>query len=255
MFGNKIKVGHNVIKVVPLDARRLYLDTSNVAFINTEMNDDGNVEMISIEDKITILRGDVFKVSISGSKTVYEANYMIVDKKGRSVIIYTATPSKTELFLLPVLGKSQKQLKYDTYFVSAKLDYTHDFLCLTYRFTGSEEYKKFEKYIMTAPLFVSHLEHGKHHVTYIFKIPLKFNEDVVSFIEGKYSKFSKALINHIRRFHGAEGSKPLLDIIKRSKSLRRNLEDYLGLELPANSELASKPDTQTEIYQPYERSK
>ena len=188
MFGSKIKVGHNNVPVTTLDGRRLHLDTSKIAFINTETDDDGDVVMITLEDKVSILKGDEFKLVVGSIKTIYDVNYMVVDEKGRSVILYASTPTRTELFLLPALGKSKKELKHDSYFVSAKLDKQHTFLCLTYRFTGTDAYKQFEKYMMTEPLYISHLEHGKHQVTYIFKVPLKFVKDVISFIRGNYSK-------------------------------------------------------------------
>lgn len=257
MFKDKIKVGtHAVINVMTLDGRRLYLDTSNIAFMNTEMDEDNNhIVSISFEDKVTLRKGDLVRMEVGTVKTVYEVKYMIIEKKGKSVVVYSSLPTKSEMFLLPALEKTAAQLKHSSYFVSAQLDYTHKYLCLTYRFTGTSAYKQFENYMLTDPLCVSHLEHGKHQVTYIFKIPLKFTADVLSFIEGRYSKFSKALIDRIRRFHDTDTGKPLLDIIKQNKDLKANMERYLGIELPANSELASKPDVNIEIYKPYEKSK
>jgi hypothetical protein len=43
-----------------------------------------------------------------------------------------------------------------------------------------------------------------------------------------------------------------MDVINQDKELKKNLEDHLGITLPANSELASKPDLNIEIYKPYE---
>jgi hypothetical protein len=257
MFRDKIKVGtHAVINVMTVDARRLYLDTSNIAFMNTEMDEtNSHITAISFENKVILRQGDKIQMKLGTVNTVYEVAYMVIEKKGKSVVVYSALPTKTELFLLPAIGKTQKQLKFNTYFVNAQLDYSHEFLCLTYRFTGTETYKEFENYMVTDPLCTFHLEHGKYQVTYMFKIPLKFNADVLSFVEGRYSKFSKALIDRIRRFHGTESSKPMLEIIRKDKDLKANMERYLGMELPATSELASKPDIKTEIYQPYDRSK
>jgi hypothetical protein len=255
MFTDKIKVGNRItIKVIPIDARKLYLDTSNIAFINTGMDENNDhITSISLEDKITIKKGDKFRILLGAVNTIYEVTYMIVDKRGKSVIIYSSLPTKTELFLLPILGKTKTQIMYDSYFVNAQLDYTHKYLCITYRFTGTIAYKRFENSMMTDPMFISHLEHGKNHVVYIFLIPPGFAEDIVSFIEGKYSKFSKALRKQIQKFHGTDDSKPLYEIITRNKLLKKDMEKYLGVKLPANSELASKPNLKIEIYQPYEQ--
>jgi hypothetical protein len=255
MFKDKIKVGNRItVQVTPLDARKLHLDTSNIAFINTGMDEnDDHITSVSLEDKITIKKGDKFKLLLGAVNTIYEVTYMIVHQKGKSVIIYSSLPTKTELFLLPLLGKSKIQMMYDSYFVNAQLDYTKKYLCLTYRFTGTNAYKRFENFMVTDPMFISHLEHGKNHVVYIFLIPSGFTKDIELFIEGKYSKFSKALRKQIQKFHDADENKPLFEIMNRNKLLKKDMEKYLGVKLPANSELASKPNLKIEIYQPYEQ--
>jgi len=252
--GNKIKLSNGkTIEITALDAVRLHLDTSNIAFMNTEM-DENNEHIISIsfEDKFTLKKGNVFSARIGSVRTVYDVEYMIVEKKGKSVIIYSSLPTKVGLFLLPALGKTKDQLRINSYYVNAYLDDTHEYICIKYRFTGTSTFKEFEKYMVTDPLCVSHLEHGKYHVVYIFKIPLQFKKDVISFVEGKYSKFSKALKGRIQKFHGREDSLPMIEIINRNKDLKKQMELYLGLNLPENSELASKPDINIEIYKPYE---
>jgi len=252
--GNTIKLSNGkIVKIKALDAVKLYLNTSNLAFLQSETDEnDEHIINISLEDKFTIKKGDKFSLNIGKVKTVYEVVYIVIEKKGKSVILYTALPTKASLFLLPVLGRTKNHLKVDSYFVNAYLDHTHKYLCLMYRFTGTQVYKEFEKSISTDPLCVSHLEHGKYHVVYIFKIPSGFKKDVVSFIEGKYSKFSKALKGRIQKFYGKEDSKPMIDVINRSEDLKNQIEDYLKVELSESSELASKPDNKVEIYIPYE---
>jgi hypothetical protein len=252
--GNTITLSNGKdIAITAIDGVRLHLDTSNIAFLKSKKDKNNeHITSISFENKLTIKKGQEISLIVGNVKTVYDVVYMIIEKKGKSVIVYSSLPTKTGLFLLPALGKSATQLKVDSYFVSAQLDHTHEYICITYRFTGTQTYKEFEKYMMTDPLCVSHLEHGKYHVVYIFKIPLQFKEDVLSFVEGKYSKFSKALKGRIQKFHGREDSIPMLDVISRNKDLKKQMEKYLGVELPENSELASKPDINIEIYKPYE---
>ena len=252
--GNTIKLSNDkIINIMSLDAVRLYLDTSDIAFLHPEMDEsNSHIKSISFEDKLIIKNGDTISLIVGNVKTVYDVVYMVIEKKGKSVIIYSSLPTKTGKFLLPVLGKTFKQLKVDSYYVNTYLDHTYEYLCIKYRFTGTMTYKDFEKYMITDPLCVSHLEHGKYHVVYFFKIPSGFKEDVLSFVAGKYSKFSKALKGRIQKFYGREESEPMLDVIGRNKDLKKQMEKYLGIELPANSELASKPDLKVEIYKPYE---
>ena len=251
--GNEIKLSSGkTVKITALNAAQLHLDTSNIAFLNSKKNKDGDIISVTLEDKLTIEIGEKFSIRVGIVKTVYEVEYIIIEKKGKSIIVYTSLPTKTGKFLLPVLGKTREQLKLDSYFVNAYLDNTYEYICLMYRYTGTSAYKEFERYMITDPLCISHLEHGKYHVVYIFKIPLQFKEDVVSFIRGKYSKFSKALKGRIRKFYGRQDSEPMIDVIERNENLRRHMEQYIGMELPKDSELASIPDSNKEIYMPYE---
>ena len=72
------------IKITPLDAVRLYLDTSNIAFLKSEMDDDDeHIISIGFEDKFTIKKGDKIPLHIGNVKTVYEIEYVIIEKKGR----------------------------------------------------------------------------------------------------------------------------------------------------------------------------
>jgi len=247
--GNQIKlVNGKTIKVTPLDARRLYLDTSNIAFLTRTTNSENNhIESVSFEDKFKIEIGDKFNIEVGDLTTIYEVKYIIIEDKGTSVILFSAVPTKTSIFLLPVLGKSRVSLKYNSYFVNAYLDPSYEYLNLLYRFTGTESYKEFEQIIMTDNLCVSHMEHDPYHVVYKMKIPDKFKNDIELFSEGKYSKFSKVLTERIQKFYGKD-SDPLMDVIKKSVHLKNKMEELLGLTLPDNSELASKPDMEIEIY-------
>ena len=250
MLGDKIKLSNGkTIKVTPLDAVRLHLDTSNIAFLHSETEENNShIISISFENKVIIRKRDKFSIILGNVKTICEVRYMIIEKKGKSVIIYTTLPTKSGLFLLPALGRSANQLKINTYYTNTYIDNTYKFLYVVYRFTGTDIYKEFEKQMITDPLCISHIEHGKYHVAYIFRIPSEFKEDVLSFVEGKYSKFSKVLKGRIRRFHGNEGSKPMINVIDQNKDLKKEIEKYLGMELPENSELASKPENKIEIY-------
>ena len=252
--GNTIKLSNGkTINIISLDAVRLYLNTSSVAFLHSETDEsDNHIISICFENKLTIKKGDQISLTAPLDIKGHDIVYMIIEKKGKSVIIYSSLPTKTGKFLLPALGKTFKQLKVNTYYVNTYLDTTHEYLCIKYRFTGTHTYKEFEKYMMTDPLCVSHIEDGKYHVVYFFKIPSEFKKDVAFFMEGKYSKFSKTLKGRIQKFYGREESEPMLDIINKNKYLKASMEKYLGLKLPKNSELASRPDITTEIYKPHE---
>lgn len=251
--GNTIKLSNGkIVKIHHLNATRLLLDTSNVAYLKSEKDENDNyINIVSLEDKFTIRRGDKIPILVGNVISEYEAKYIIVEDKGKSIIIYSALPTKTSVFLLPVLRKNQVHLKTDTYFVNAYLDESYKFLYLMYRFTGTEYYKEFEKIMITDSFCVSHLEHGPYHVVYKFKIPKEFEKDVEFFMEGKYSKFSKALKGRIQKFYGRGNNKHIMDIITKDKDLKKQMENHLQIKLPEDTELASRPDIENEIYIPY----
>lgn len=235
-----------LIYIRPLDARTLNVNASSVAFLSIKRDNNNDIISISLEDKDSINIGDQFKLKIGSIESIYTIKYIIAHEKEKSLLLFSSVPSKTTTFLLPLLGKSKKQLKYNSYFINAYLskDLTH--LYLLYRFTGSIHYKEFEQYMITDPLCVEHIEYDPYHVIYSFKIPKEFKLDVECFLQGKYSKLSTTLRERIKKFY-VEDAPLILGVIKKDKELKKKIEIDLGLSLPETSELASKPNLDIEI--------
>ena len=165
-----------------------------------------------------------------------------------NIVLFSSFPTKTTKFLLPLLNKSKIQLRYDSYFINGFIDDSSEHMSLLYRFTGTEIYKKWEQTMMNDPLCVGHKDYDPYHVIYIFRIPEEFQVDIEAFKKGKYSLFSKALRQRILKFYGGEDEAATMKIIRQDKTLRKELGEHLEVELPKNSELASKPDLKIEIY-------
>lgn len=237
-----------LLKIQPVDGKRLYINTSSVAFLNINKDEDGRIESISLEDKYIIKKGDKFSINIGALESVYEVKYMIVEKNKKSILLFSSIPTKTSTFLLPLLRKTKKQLKYDSYFVNAFIDDKSEYISLLYRFTGTEMYKKFEQIMMSDSLFVTHKEYDNYHVLYVFKIPEEFKLDVESLKKGKYSLFSKALRHRIMKFYGEEEGSAVIQIIRKDEKLKKKIEEHLEMKLPEAAEFASKPDLNIEIY-------
>jgi len=235
-------------EIQPVDASKLYVDTSSAAFLDIQKDNENHISCISIEGKYDIKVGDKFSIEIGAVSSVYEIKYMIVEKGQKSILMFSSVPNKTTTFLLPLLGITKNQLKFDYYFVNAFLNKELDHLYLLYRFTGTRIYKDFEQTMWTNPLCVKHVESDKYHVIYIFKIPERFEEDVEHFKNGHYSKFSKTLRQRIMKFYGSADASMVMQVVNQDKELKTKLEEHLNLNLPDASELASKPDLELEIY-------
>jgi hypothetical protein len=246
--GSSIKLSpEKTLEIKPIDGKRLKIDTSSVAHLDIKRQ-DGHIVSISLEGKHDLTLGDKFSIRIGTVISVYEIKYMIVEKEGKSILLFTSLPTKVSKFLLPLLGKSKHQLRHYTYFVNAFLDTNLKHILLLYRFTGTDMYKTFESEMMSDPLFVKHIEHDTFHVMYKFRIPDKFEDDIHNFIDGKYSLFSKKLKQLIRKFYGGDEGSNIMSILNKSEERRKKLEELVGEKLPENSELESKPILKLEIY-------
>ncbi|KKM23612.1 hypothetical protein LCGC14_1613410 [marine sediment metagenome] len=173
---------------------------------------------------------------------------MAVQKDNKSIVLFSSFPTRTTTFLLPLLNKTKTQLRYDTYFVNSFIDDDSKHISLQYRFTGTQLYKEFEQLLMNDPLFITHKDYDPYHVIYVFRIPEEFEVDVEAFKEGKYSLFSNTLRQRIAKFYGNTDEAGTLQIIRKDENLRKNIELHLGMKLPDDTELASKPDLKVEIY-------
>lgn len=239
-----------IISIAPLDGRRLMINTSSIAFLEKKKNKDSEVVSISLEGKFEINVGDSVKLKTGEVLSVYEVKHILISHHEDTVILMSCNRTKTTTFLVPLLGRTKKQLRFDSYFVNGFLSEDKQYLHLLYRFTGTSVYKSFEQFMITDPLCVTHIECDPYHVVYVFRIPKEYKDDIEYFIEGKYSKFSKGLRQRITKFYGTETSN-LMKIISKDKTLKLQMEKDLGISLPKDAELASRPNLKYEI-QDYE---
>jgi len=236
------------LEIKPINGKSLYIDTSSVAFLTVQMDDDDFIVSVSLEDKFEIKLGDKFFARIGVVDSLYTVKLIAIEEGDKSIVLFSSVPTKTSLFILPVLKKSKSQLKYDSYFINAFVDDNSEYISLLYRFTGTEIYKNFEQTLMSDPLFVTHKDYDPYHVMYVFRIPKELQTDVEAFKEGKYSLFSNTLRQRILKFYGGEDEASIMKIIRQDENLRKQLGEHLGVELPEDAELASKPDLKIETY-------
>jgi hypothetical protein len=247
--GNVITLANGKgVGIKAIDARSILVDVHSAAYLTHETNEEGDITLITIENDLVIELGDKIEVKVGNVLSIYKIEYMLISKGEKSILLYSSLPTKTSTFLLPLLNKTKKTLKFNSYFVNAFLDNTFTNICLLYRFTGTELYKDFEAAIMKEPLFIKHIEYDPYHVMYVFKIPKQFESDVKCFQEGKYSGFSKLLRERIWKFYGKEEGSAVLQVVKKNKELKKKMEELLNIELSDEAELASKPELDKEIY-------
>ena len=75
--GNEIKLSNGkTVKITVLNAVQLHLDTSNIAFLNPKKDDSDHIVSITLEDKLTIDKGEKFLLRVGTVRTVYEVEYL-----------------------------------------------------------------------------------------------------------------------------------------------------------------------------------
>ena len=85
---------------------------------------------------------------------------------------------------------------------------------------------------------------------YVFKIPKDIQDKVcVPFKEGKYSEIDKDYIdNHLTWYYPNKKKGKTLQIVTKDAELRKYWEDLIGIPLPEDAEVWSKPKPENEIY-------
>jgi hypothetical protein len=75
----------------------------------------------------------------------------------------------------------------------------------------------------------------------LYKIPDNCQDDLMKFIEGKYSKFSEDFIAKLYKYSGLVPNSYLFYAIRKNEILKQELEEYYDCEIPPKAEYLSKP--------------
>ena len=90
----------------------------------------------------------------------------------------------------------------------------------------------------------------EEHIMFVVKIPTKYKKEVVTpFLKGEYSKISKEYVNaHFKQTTTGGSYSTNWLILTKDKSLRKFWEDQIGVPLPPDAEVWSRPRKEDEIY-------
>ena len=236
------------LEVHPVDACRLLINTSSIAFLDIVKDEQKNVQSVSFEGDKMISVGDQVKVRVGVVDTIYNIVAIIIAKDKTSVMLFSSFVNKTTTYLLPLIGKTKQTLKFNSYFVNSFIDESLQYIGILYRFTGTQLYKEFEETIMKDKLYIKHIEYDPYHVMYVLRIPDEYHRDIENFLIGKYSQFSDNLKKRIISFHGINRDSFIYQVIYKSENLRRLMEKDLGSPIEKDSELSSVPVLDHEHY-------
>jgi len=232
----------------PVDALSFRI-TGGTHLLTTERKEN---TIISLNDNT----GPLFSLgtTVEIKKRKYKVNIIeeIIVNATRYYKIYIAKRTKTSNFIMPMLSGNRELYFWNRLFVNAFIKTPEDDNCiaLLYRWSSNPLYIKFEKALSKFKNFRRRYDPSPNYVMFVFDVPKRHIRNYKRFIEGKYSKFSKAYKLDVLEFHDAEIENEIGQILFLSSKRRSALERKLGEDLPENSELLSILDIEKETYNP-----
>jgi len=170
----------------------------------------------------------------------------------------TVVSNKCTSYLLPMLGRKATDFK-SAYFPTSQFrslfigDKTHDTfnedkLLLLYKFSGREEFIKFEGFLENTDCYLGKYEPDKHHTMYVYEIPDKWLKDFNKFKEWKPSEFTNEYKAHIVQFYDLATSHPLYQTIHKKEERYLQLEKEYDIKIPRDLEASPAPYWEIEYY-------
>jgi hypothetical protein len=158
--------------------------------------------------------------------------------------------NKSRTYCLPLLSKDM-DIEFDYLLINTYLKFNKDIgdisypIGLFYNLEDTNSFNEYNDYLTHNNLYYTSFLIDNNKKLYIFNFPEKFINEYKLFKEGRYSKFSSEAKSLIISY-SAEKYKypPLIEditgVLWKHKTRRERLEKDLGVNLPEDSELASK---------------
>jgi hypothetical protein len=162
------------------------------------------------------------------------------------------TYTNTSFFLTPLIELNYPDSIYTSSYVGTYLgDYEYDSTAVgEYMFFvyDKEVDEKLHNHFISHPRFKTQYTADEGKVTYVFDIEEEKREKVVKpFLEGKYSQVDRDYVesNFPRHHLRLAINRKVFD---KDPSLKKKWEDAIGLKLPQDAEVWSKPKLEVEVY-------
>lgn len=237
--------------LTPVNARTIRLTGSIGQY--KRVKEDGEIIELTRETEdgdISFRIGDVLKYKAS---IPYKINVITPVYNSEALIGYDfsiAKLTKSAIFVAPFLGGNRKLFLWDKYFVNAfiKTDDDSDVICLLYRFSGDMLFIKFEAALEKFKTFKYKYDPDPYHVMYVFDIPDGSKVSFTKFKEGKYSEIDDMTKLKILDYHGFSNDGHTAQILFKSSSLKKQLEEELEITLLDTDELHTIPIIEEETF-------
>lgn len=166
---------------------------------------------------------------------------------------------KSRSFILPMMNFSEeatKQIK-NTYLGNTEYEGENNWGKYFYIELDYEDIKSITNEFLTHPQYITHFHSANDTLFYVFEITYNQRKIVDPFMDGKYSLIDREYVNkYFNKFINGNVSLNWRILNKdenwempsSTKALRTYWFERIGIELPINAEVWSRPEMKYEIY-------
>lgn len=250
----KIEKSGRLVNVELLSGRTAVI--SSPAVYIDEVVDDNQFKLISYEGKVDFKINQELEFKLGVIKSIF--NIQQIDKDIDIPGRYLLSCSKLNLsswFILPLLSSNTNHGRlwfgWNSYMINSYIDKDLKKVILLYRYFPGEYYSNQEIKLQTQDTYLDFIDPNTYTVAYVFCLKELHFKDVEMFVQGKYSSISDVGKRKIFNFHNIANPKvkqELQDVLTKSDSRKKALEEKLGMKIPDNIDLKSKPDLSKEIF-------
>lgn len=161
--------------------------------------------------------------------------------------------NKSYIFLPPMLDIDpvfmQLHLLLNVYLYSDDLPDVRNCIFLHYEYQDlSGSFARLENNLKSSPLFKDMYDPDRYTSMFYFRVPERWYDDYLMFLDSKYSLISEGLKRKILKFYNLGPQSQVYKVLYRDAQRRKEIEDELDVELPPNAEVASAIDFGKETY-------
>lgn len=238
--------------VVECKGRTAVISCPTTAFVKEEVVDNTLIG-IKYEDDVTFRIGDELKFRLGTLISPFKIVEIIKNDEPGKYYINCSHRTLSTYFLLPLLAKTRFQnhtwWSFDKYLINSYIQDDAS-LILIFRYFNTVDFSEFEDKLKCHESYIGFFDPNHYTVGFRFFIGTSHLEDFEFFKKGKYSKMSEIAIKKILEFYRHTGlHNHLSEVLLKSDKKRKNLEERLGMKLPDDIDVYSKPNLELEYYE------
>lgn len=239
---------------------KTYLTIQNARVVRVS-GDVAQFTVFKEDSGITKLVSEINSYEVGGYikpkiKSTYKVNIISVltDAYGRHIAydLSVANLNLSSIFAAPMLGGKRDLFLWDTLFVNAFIGtpWDDDVIALLYRFSGDPLFLRFESALCAFRTFKYKIDTDPSHVLFVFSIPDGAKGSFEYLKNSQYSKIDDIVKLKILDYHAFSMDGQTARILFKSELLKKDLEDKLDCQIPAENELHSVLNMDLEIFNP-----